>query len=483
MRSIGDKRLRLFKRWGPLFGVLLVLGLLSVLDGRLKNSPAFGYCPADSVWTVRAPHLVQWWRSFEKTDAGGVLGEELREYLPALALSFRQATGIRPTSVRLKAWLGHQVLLGGGEDRWGMCVRPGILVHTGLWLHGIFSGGVAEGGIAEFHLGENVGGAPSTFYYGWRDGFLIVSPWREYVRASLDAPLRIEIGGRTLNDELTLTWSGAPSGMVSFRAEEGLPCRGRVAMALAAENNIRAIPEGLADGSLLFFSGVDGDALKGLWARFLPWFVAPDLEERAAVMCNFLLERWGGDGAMDGEMPLLEDVMVALVDVDVSGHFPVPAIAVLLPAGRGASGVRAEESVLGMRFDVGEHPLRGLLVAGDTIPYAWNSTEGAIMPLLGEELSPCFARAGGFWLATSQEPVMSSVLQELDSTVPVRWGTSVRMDWEKVATFVDAMGGGGGVMSWVTKGRRLGALRLSAHLEDGATFFQGYAARGAGASS
>ena len=485
-----DKRLRFVKRWGPIFGVVVLLGLLLMLDGRLKYSPHFGYCPTESSWTVRSPHLVQWWRSFEGTDVAGVVHKDLSEYVPARALSFRQATGIRPTSVRVKAWLGHQILLGGQAGRWGVCVRPGVLLHAGLWLHRSFSGGVAEGGIPEFYLGETGSGGPTSIYYGWRDGFLIMSPWRSYVRGALDTDEGIAESGSMLDSELTLSWLGPPSGTVSLRAEDGLPCRGRVAMALATENSIATIPVGLADASLLFFAGIDGEVLKGLWERYLPRVVGSEVEERAAAMLDFALARWGVGGSTEEWAALFKEGMFALVDVEVSERLPVPEVAFLLPA------VKSDSSVEVSVFDVLEHPLWVFLFDGATIPYAWNNTEGAIMPLLGEKLSVCLAREGGYWLAASQEPVMSMVLYHLDSGVAVRGGSSVGVNWAKVATLGDGIGRrwdwsawgdneGGGVdgYSWrafVRTVERLGTLRLRAHVDQGDTLLEGFVARGAG---
>ena len=492
------KRLRFVKRWWPILGVMVILVLLSVLDRTLKYGPHFGYCPADSSWTLRSPHVVRWWRSFEETDAGVVLHEDLPDYFSAIALSFRHATGIRPTPIRVEAWLGHQVLLGGQGGRWGVCVRPGILLHAGLWFHRSLLGGVEDAGIAKFYLGETASGAPTSFYYGWRDGFLVVSPWREYVRGSLDAPAPMDDDLRTVDDGLTLAWLGPPSGTVSVRPEDGLPCRGRLGMAFATENSIRTIPEGLADSSLVFFAGVDGDVLKSLWKQFLPWFVSRDIEERAVAMREFIFERWGGGGSADEWVALCKDAMVALVDVEVSERLPVPEIAVVLPGGTNVSSADGRVSVEGSGFDVREHPLQALLVDGGTIPYAWNTTEGAMMPLLGDKVSLSFAREGGYWLAASQERVMSTVLYHLDSTVRVRWGTSVGVNWEKVASLAVGLRRGGAGPVWRddawTRGRgyswealartvqRLGVLRLSGHLEEGDTVFQGFVTRGAGES-
>ena len=157
------------------------------------------------------------------TDAAALPHRDPRPF-EAFELAVRKATGVRPTPLRWDVWMGPRFVWSRWNGTQGMCAHPGLLlraVHAWRSLWGARPD--AEGVYA--CAGQ---------YYAWRDGFLLVSPSPEYVKAALDSPLvdQLHEGNDT---SLLVQWNDG-----DLRVHRtGLPVEGTLNQALQSRANPR----------------------------------------------------------------------------------------------------------------------------------------------------------------------------------------------------------------------------------------------------
>jgi len=457
--------------WGALLAAVVAYVLLAIVDRDLKAAPHAGFCPDEAAWVLAAPDWPLFWQRFRHTDLAAVAGEELPQWLHQTELLVRKATGIRPTPSRWQTWLGSQLLLSGTEGRWGLCVRPGLLLNASHCVNRLLPRGTADGTILRY------GG----LHYAWRDGFLLVSNDPDYVRRLIDAPIYGPLPRQDL-EGATLAWRHPLAGELHLRASDGAPVSGYFTAAVAAEVGPLHLPDAWQDRPLLVLAGhrwQDLGALvrvaKSLF-RFLPE------EEAASRLLTSIAAPWLSRGIPQPSGAEISEYAVAVLGVDVSETLPVPELVAVLRTNGPAEG---------------PHPLSGLLPEDTRQPYAWSHGEGWLAPVWGEKGTLCLAAQGDCWLAATQEPVMERVLGRLKAEDAVDADLSLRLDWEeagRTAALVlqeaarrellpraDSRDTERDWAPWARAMSRMGVLEIDARAGDGVLEFEGFLARhGAG---
>ncbi|MCX5771908.1 MAG: hypothetical protein NTZ09_16780 [Candidatus Hydrogenedentes bacterium] len=174
--------------WRALLVALALLAAVVLIDTGLTRAHAL-WCPKDPQWVVTSLNFPEVYRNFLATDLAKALNDEAPEHYAAWQLAVRQATGIRPTPLRWRVWLGRRFLVAVSDDGWGACVRPGLLLRAADFLRGL---GRWRPLVRQF----------GPYYYAWRDGALIFSKSEKYVLDCLDAEPFTPPGGAWHDDDL-----------------------------------------------------------------------------------------------------------------------------------------------------------------------------------------------------------------------------------------------------------------------------------------
>ncbi len=205
----------LWRRRGGQWGPFILLGLLCLLwtglDRSLMHSDAAGVALAQGEWQLVVGDMPELWRAWEGLDAYRALEELAPPFMHEGEVAVRQQTGIRPTPARVQRWLGNRALVSGIGPDWCASFRPGVAMRVASALHGLVATPVRPN-IRTW----------GDYAYGWRDGFLVVSPSPERLSDALEHG---EVVPATTGDgdSLNLTWSGAKGGALRVDAREGLP--------------------------------------------------------------------------------------------------------------------------------------------------------------------------------------------------------------------------------------------------------------------
>lgn len=204
---------RWLQPWVP-FGVVAVLCvLLWGFDRQLKRADHVGFLAPDPSWHVVATDLPEFWERLERCEAYIDFQAGGPPFAQEAALAFRKATGIRPTPWRLRLWLGAGALMSGDSDSWCLSFRPGVAMRVASGIHRVFSTPTEPGARRWGNL-----------FYGWRDGYLLVSTSAPYLAAALEAGEAVR---RTdgVADGLVWNWHGDQPGELTLYAREELPFR------------------------------------------------------------------------------------------------------------------------------------------------------------------------------------------------------------------------------------------------------------------
>jgi len=465
LKALGRQTRSFLFGWFALVVVLAGYWGLAALDRGLKIPRHPGFSPANAAWVCTAPDLPQFWRRLGQAEPAAGVAEELPQWVHKCDLAVRQATGIRPTPSRWQIWMGSQVLASGGQGRWGLCVRPGVLLrlaHTANrlvpWTHG-------PAGLSRY--GE--------FYYGWRDGYLLASKWPQYVQDALGAPAYAP-PPQDAADALTLAWSGPRAGHLRVHAADGLPLTGSIAAGIAAREHPLHLPEAWPEPPLAVAAvnrWQDLAEILGALGALLPSLpaVAP-LQDVAQSLCT----TWGFAALPPDWDASLEECAVALLAIDTTETTPVPEMAVVWRGG-----------------PVSTHPWQTLVDHTHALPYVWNTWAGHVLPVLGEKATLCLARDDRYWVAASQEPVMDRLLGRWTEARAVQADLSVRVNWEQAGQAAGALLRRAAQLELVPRMNAreaegalapvahaistLGRLEIDGHAERGALVFDGFLAR------
>jgi hypothetical protein len=391
-------------KWGLLAAVVAVSGLAVVWDAHLKQAPHWGYCSTEARWMAAADGP-RFWEALTRSELGEAVGQDLAQWTHRAELSVRLATGVRPTPARWRTWLSGRMLASGYGGQWGLCVRPGLLARAADLFNSLFGGGVNESGLRRF----------GDYYYTWREGFLLVSPWPEYLRQT-SGGLETRLAEAPGPQSLYFAWRGARSGHVLIQAAEGLPFSGRIEAKLDTCGSPVPAASVWPGEPILVVSGCDARAVMGYAGEIvtaLPSGPVLDLTRRIAMLVG---QTWGVGRITMPAPP--RAFSAAWLGLDVSQTLPVPELG-LLWAGRGEA--------------LDRHPLWPLATEAGPLPFAWNGRPGWVAPILSEKLSLCLTERGEWWVASSQEPVMNRVLEGPEPDAGVDADLMVALDWRALS--------------------------------------------------
>ncbi len=394
--------------WYFLGGALLLLFVLVVFDQLLKHPPHVGFCPEDTDWVAVSQDLPRFWAALAGTPEGKAVSEELSRPLHMASLWGRSATGVRPTPLRWRAWMGGQALAAGDGREWLLCVRPGLLARLADVVSGFLSKD-EEGGVRRYGL----------FFYAWRDGFLLVSPWKTWVHRGLEAPVYTgELEQVKGPEALAIAFRGERSARLEFHASPGIPVSGRVANRPGGSTGELRLTGSWPTQPLVFLATCRQDLLLDL----LVWVRATAGQAPMASRLEGILEqvasRWELGSLSSPWDPAIKELVFTLEGVDCTETLPVPEMALVL---------RTHNAKLE------EHPLAWFAEGALQVPYSWAGRPGIVVPVLGEKASLCLSSDRELWMAASQEPVMQRLMGRIGPREERQSDLVIRVDWKGIA--------------------------------------------------
>jgi len=465
--------LRALRPWRALLGVLVVVVVLGSIDARMKRPPSGpgreGYCPSSARWTAAAADFGWTCGALQQSDAGARVADELSEQVAACRLAVRKMTGIRPTALRWRVWMGHRLLAAVSDEGVGVCVRHGLLMRAASAVHRLVGERGGSAGI-RVHAGMS---------YAWREGF-------EYVAASLSSdPIKLAGAG----DGLRVQWHGERPWLLRLLPRDGWPVSGWISGTIARRDTPLSLPEAWPDApivsvtashctGLAYVLSSTGAALSNILAdavregrRFNDLSSAVRLLEEKAL-------RWPLAPLADGWDTPVDECSLALLDLDTSETLPVPELALVM---------RCAEPV------TGDHPLMPWAFGDTAIDYEWDARPGVLAPWVGEKLTLCLGRSGNDWLTASQEPVMAALNGRLKEAPSVDADAAARVDWASLTECaedllrtgvalelvprMDVAGLEERVLPFVRAMGALGRLEIEVRDEGGRLAFEGFLAR------
>ena len=362
------------RRWIPFIAVLCGLFLLYLLDGALKDSDVAGFAPSGATLIVASDDLGHAWQALESTAVHQRVMDEAPQFLYNAVMEGRKASGIRWTPGRWGRWFGKRFVLGRLEGQPGLCMRPGILARAATSLARIAATRAPQEGVYQI----------AGLAYGWRDGFLIVSPSPEYISAALaDAAETIELSGQL--DSVFIDRREDPACRLTVRSTPDLSIDGWVDFDLPGRDAPLTLAGTWPEEPLLEVTGSSAEELIELVADLLPEFPGTELLRRAFEELEAELP---GDWAIG-----TNEFSLALMSVDTSEFLAVPEIAMALR---------------------GERDLARLRPPRDSIRHEWAGRFGWFRPWLGEKMSVCVVGDEDLRLFTSRERTMARYIGRLE---------------------------------------------------------------------
>lgn len=406
------KRIRGWRGW---LAAVALLTALALADLVLARGPV-AYCPEDARWVVTAADFPAFYRDLLETDLAKAVNDEAPEHYAEWQLAVRQATGIRPTPLRWRVWLGPRLVAAASDDGWGACVRPGIILRVADSLRGL---GGWRPAVRQF----------GPYYYAWRDGALIFSKSEKYVLASFEAepfdPPRLP-----MTSEVWAFESRAARSAVCIRPGRHIYVTGWLETGAPDPDllspDLDLLPE---DAAIAWVAAPDMQSLRDFAGAV---YAVADRHTRMSQRPSFklvtnLLQKAAKPWKFDALPPdwdrQLAGCLLVLLDVDDSEPLPVPEVGLIFDA-KGEA--------------LGSHPLEPLTANGPAMPYEWDGRPGVVAPRAGEKAALCLTSMGSFWLAASQEPAMTRLLRAIQKPrEPVmevigRFAI-VAVNWSKVA--------------------------------------------------
>ncbi len=455
-----------------IFLALALACVLIVADSAVKRAaPGPGFCPKTAVWIVSAEDLPSFWKGVEQSPAYNAVLEEVSNPLQGIELKARIKTGIRPTPLRWRIWLGHPFLAAQAQEGRGICVYPGLLLRAvdGLWR--VMARKESAGGVAEY--GE--------FYYAWRDGFLIASPSREYVQASLrDLPPDIEKDAQHPGG-LLVQWRGQHEGFLRIWDEEGLPVDGRLKASITRRPMPLTLAEawpGAAPLSITASKWSDIAALAALPREALSHTECWPAAESAIAE---VIAQWGLGALPTGWDQPVDQCSLAFYGF-AKAQLPFPEWALALRPARAIAI---------------SHPLEPLIAPLPGIPFEWEGQPGRAAPILGEAFTLCIGQYNRDWYAASSQAAMARIVGHMGDSIATVAGAAVRLDWKASGEIAEKLLAQAGeyelirgmngddvqqtILPWARAAARLGRLELNGQPEGEWLLFSGYLARGASA--
>lgn len=402
--------------WRVLLATLAALALIAWADQRVVDSaPLHGLRPKDADWIMSTTDFPGFWKRLEHGDVFQRLEEDWSRPQSAFELAVRQASGIRPTPLRWRIWLGQRLTLAHAPEGIGLCVYPGILLRAVGSVDQLLGPAADESGVR----------SSRGTYYAWRGGNLIVSQSHDYVQACLQdgdtGPLRSSVGG-----ELAFQWGAPYEGYLRTLPGSGLRIEGRIKAPFRDGDRPLTLTNAWPSTPLAAITVRRAADLRLLGAILDRAVGATQELTEAKRLAGLVWGQWGMDALPDGWDADVDHLAIMVQDINVDETLPVPTGAAVFRSASAANG---------------PHPLAALAENRRTIPYEWQGQPGVYIPLLGEQCSLCLGQYGRDWIATSDEPEMAALAGAL-SPGPVEAADvdlTIRVSWDKTAAVVKSL--------------------------------------------
>jgi len=451
----------------------LAISLLALagIDAGLKSHGYVGYYPQNAAWVAGAADFPAFRANLAQTDVARRLAETNVPLLDDLEGLFREMTGMRPTPRRWRLWLGSWLLVARSTDGWGICLRPGVLMHCTEWVRRSLSAAheeqVGGQGVCSFR----------SVFYAWRGRFLIVSKSPEYVSACLSSGAS-EVYTFGEADEFCVSRTKPRECTLWLRAKDGLPVSGCLEGRLSHRDAPLTLDDIWPEAPLLAITTSTCADLPTAFSQLGEVLGQTQGLSDLGELARFLARQWKWNTLPEGWDKAISECALAIMDIDTSQTLPVPEVALVL---RQRGPLR------------GPHPLAPLTADADPLAYEWNEHPGQVAPLLGEKVALCLGRFGRDWLATSREPLMAALVGQLQAGSQVNADVTLRVNWRKLGICAERLVRQAAALELIPRMNaadaetrliplaqdlaRLGRLQLELRSEDDRIVFEGFLAQ------
>jgi len=402
MAKKGERRAfhRFLRRWGLLLSAIAVLAVLFALDYGLKGvGEGLGFHPQDASRVVASADFPSFCKKLAATDAAARFTAETPRPFDRFELAVRKATGVRPTPLRWRVWLGPRMVWSRWNGTYGMSVHPGILMRVVHLYQALKGSKTSQNGLSHY----------AAYHYAWRDGYLIFSPSKEYVLAALEAPL-VERDEGLPPQELAIRWD---QGEILISPEPGIPIHGTLDIAVQTSKTPLLLAGGWPGNSILSLTTHSPDDTVALWRVVHEPLKTMTASDRLSSFASFVWEQWQLEPPSEGWKQHVEEFSVALMALDTTETIPLPEWGVMMRA------PKADE--------IRQHPWAPAVAP---LSPPWEGRPGLIATLLGEKVAICLAQDGDRWLTVSRQDRMSELLAIRSSEPDVEADILLEINWE-----------------------------------------------------
>ena len=309
-----------WRRWVPLFVILVALLCLWQIDLRLKRSDSPGFVVSDADWAVVADDVGRVWSGFIETETWGSLRGDFGDPSRDALVELRKRFGIRLSPQRWNTWLGEGATLSGNETVWLLVTRPGVLMRVGM---GLFPRAFSD--------------AEAGYSFAWHEGYLCVSDSGDLLNLVKEGGVS-KVRGVGIRDGLRISVPDFHNADVTLFARDGIPLEGRIDLI------VPEVPGGLslrddADLTIVQISSANPEPVLALLTELLPnW---PNLQVAHEIFGDWF------ERVPEGWRDRSEESVWALDGISMPEYVAVPLVE-QAKLGRDAVG---PDSLLSRRFE------------------------------------------------------------------------------------------------------------------------------------
>lgn len=458
-----------FKGWYfLLFAITCVFGVLLLNEWVAVSAPVAGYFPADAQFIITSSDFGYFWTLLYLSDAGLALRHEVPLPLKDWELVVRHETGIRPTPIRWRVWLGRNLVASKSPEGFGICVYPGVLLRA-LELGRRLATSLSLDSTDSVDMFGN-------YYYAWHNGYLIVSRSKSFVLAVQRGN---EISKKGLPDRtaIEIRYTGEPAWNVTLYAKNGLPYQGVVQARLVPATGPLTLVHACPERPLLSVNTSCWANLQFLRDVGKILIFKDDWRSLLGETWCHLLGKWQLGQIQPNWDVGFTELAFFVPSVDITDGVPVPNMALVL---------RSPRRVFG------EHPLKSLVSDGNVLPMEWEGSPGVIAPLFGDRLALCLGQFDRDWYVASSEKTMARLVGNLKGNTPLETDLLVELYYEQLGTLLQSVMEAwadaqfipgksaeelrADLTPWLAGMKRLGRFRLSAKARGSETAIDGFLA-------